>query len=119
MRTLRRYVFLLLVSSVPAISRAQAVDPQADYERAVKVYIEAATEQLQAIRGQIDVRAASISTDEEKKAFEAVYQQVDACDQLLVELKKSGPKSFDTVKSRLEQKRAEMIKFADALRKSS
>lgn len=118
MRTLRLFVFFVLASSVAAISRGQPSDPQAEYARAVKVYVDAATEQLQAIRGQIDVQATSISTDTQKKSFEAVYQQVDACEKLLADLKKSGPNSFDTVKSRFERQRDEMIKSVEALRKS-
>jgi hypothetical protein len=117
MKNLRVVLVFLSLTSAGALVRAQATDPQTQYAEAVKSYVDAATEQLRAIRGSVDTQVASINSDEDKKRFDAVFSKLDECDKLLVDLKKAGPRDFDRVKKQFEKTRAEVSKALESVKK--
>lgn len=84
-----------------------------DYDRAVQAYAKAAVDQLRDIRKAVDARVAALSKPEDKKRFDAVYQQLDACDAEAAKLKSARQGNFDTIKRDFEQKRAQMVKTLD------
>jgi hypothetical protein len=112
-------VVLVLVSLISGAvgGRALAADPQTQYAQAVKAYVDAATDELRAIRGSVDAQVAAIKGENEKARFDVVFAKLDACDKLLVDLKKSGPRDFDHIKVKYEQARGEAVKALDAVAK--
>lgn len=120
--TIKILRFALLLSaalpfSLNAASVAPAARPQSDYERAVKSYIDAASEQLTAIRADVDLLLKD-AKDDAKKPLEKVSAGFARCDKLLAELKKAGPADFDRVKSEFELTRNKLLKELDAARKT-
>src|SRR5436305_309330 len=73
------------------------VDPQTEYAKAVKAYIDAAGDQLKAIRSSVDAQVKNAS-DETKQRFKKTYEGLAVTDKLLVQLKTAGPVDFDRIK---------------------
>jgi hypothetical protein len=108
---------LALAAKLPAADPAMA-SPQSAYDQAVKSYVDAATDQIHAIRNQVDAEVGPTPVDAVKQRFAKAYSQLDDCEQLLAKLKSAGPPDFDKIKAQFEQKRAEMLKSLDSARKS-
>jgi len=108
---------LLMLSLPLARAAAEAVaDPQAAYEHAVRAYVDAAGDQLKAIRTELDRLVKTAASADGRKRFELVYPKLDQADQMLADLKNAGPADFDSIKSKFEQTRADMLKTLDAAR---
>lgn len=101
-----------LFAAAPAVT-----NPQSEYEKAVKSYTDAATEELRAIRASVDAQVTD-AAEETKARFQKVYAGLQACDELLAKLKKAGQADFDGVKANFEGARSKMVKELDAARKS-
>ena len=117
MKHLRCVLVLISLLSGAVVAKSQTTDPQSEYARAVRTYVDAATEETRALRGQVDAQVASITDNDAKKRFDAVYAKIETCDKLLVELKKSGPTDFDKIKLKFERARADAVKTLAALTK--
>jgi hypothetical protein len=87
------------------------------YDQAVQNYIDAATTEMTAIRGQADGIMGPTPEAAVKQRFAKVYSQLDECDKLLAELKKAGPADFDKIKARFEQARTAAVKSLDTATK--
>lgn len=111
-------LFLVLGSTqlLTAVELTTSSAPSA-YDQAVQSYIDAATKEMAAIRGQADGTVGSAPEDAVKQRFAKVYSQLDECDKLLAELKKATPADFDKIKLRFEQARTTAIKSLEAARK--
>src|SRR4051812_132451 len=105
MKNLRVVLVLICALAGGVMAKAQSGDPQADYARAVRAYVDASTEELRTTRGLVDSQVATTTDLVAKKRYDAVFAKLDECDKLLVELKKSGPNNFDNVKLKFEQTR--------------
>jgi hypothetical protein len=100
-----------LVAAEPA-----PVDPQTEYTKAVKAYVDAAGDQLKAIRSSVDAQVKNAS-DETKQRFKKTYEGLDVTDKLLVQLKSAGPMDFDRIKLEFERAREKTLKALDAAQK--
>ncbi|MBC7368733.1 MAG: hypothetical protein H7343_18315 [Undibacterium sp.] len=87
------------------------------YEQAVASYIDGATEQMRAIRAEVDVATAKAG-DAGKRAYAEVYRGLDQCDAMVAQLRVSGPKDFDLIKARFETTRTRMVAALGNVRKS-
>jgi type II secretory pathway pseudopilin PulG len=117
MKNLRVVLVVASLLSAGAVLRAQGSDPQTQYAQAVKAYVDAATDELRALRANVDTQVASITNDADKRRFDAVFSKLDACDKLLGELKKSGPRDFDRIKRDFESTRGEAAKAIEDAKK--
>ncbi|HEX2855715.1 MAG TPA: hypothetical protein VHO24_20940 [Opitutaceae bacterium] len=107
----------LPLASLAASSTASVSSPQSDYDRAVKSYIDAASEQLTAVRAEVDLLVAGAKDDSAKERLEKVAAGFARCDKVLAELKKAGPADFDRIKSEFELTRNKLLKELDSARK--
>ena len=97
---------LMLSPAAFAVDEKSRSDP---YAEAVAAYIDAAGQQLKAIRETIDAITEK-STDETKRNYGNVYRGLDRCDGLVRELKAATPQTFDLRKATFERVRGEMVK---------
>jgi hypothetical protein len=108
---------LLLLSGSRALAADdQMAESQTAYAQAVREYIDAAGDNLKAIRAELDGLVKTATSADGKKRFELVYSKLDQTDELLADLRKAGPADFDSIKSKFEQTRADMLKMLDAAR---
>lgn len=87
------------------------------YTQAVTAYVNAAGQQLHAIRGEVDA-ATKNATEAVKQKYAGVYAQLDRCDKMLGGLKAAGQKDFDPLKAKFEQGRNKMVKLLEAARRA-
>lgn len=97
-----------------AVEVAAPNPAQSAYDQAVQSYVDAATTEMAAIRGQADGAIGAAPEAPLKQRFAKVYSQLDECDKLLAELKKAEPANFDFIKARFEKARAAALKSLDA-----
>jgi len=106
-------ILSLLLALTASLTSVVAVEihtsPQTAYEQAVNSYVDAATQEIRAIRDSVDAEVKA-APDAQKERFDAVYQKLDRCDKLIAELKVAGPSTFDKVKIQFEKSRAEATK---------
>ena len=95
----------------------RAADADSDYTRAVQSYLQAAGDQLRAIRASLEAEQGSDPSDTTKQRYAGAFAKLGRCDNLLTELKKADAADFDRVKLQFEQMRADMLKTLDAARK--
>lgn len=109
----------LLASGVAAAAPAggQVSGAQSEYAKAVKSYIDAATDNVRAIRGEVDGPLKDAS-EETKGRFSKVYVALERCEKLLADLKKAGPVEFDRIKAEFEIARAKVMKELETVKKS-
>jgi hypothetical protein len=107
-----------MLPAVEIVSETVSERPPSAYDQAVQSYVQAATEQMAAIRTQVDTEVGQAPQDAGKQRFAPVYRQLDECDRLLVELKKAQPADFDRIKAHFEETRAVALKAIDAARKN-
>src|SRR5207244_471647 len=103
---------LLLVSLLAGKTFAAdpAIDPRSEYAKAVRNYVDAAEQEIRAIRESVDTIVKAAATDEEKKRYDAVYQRLDRCDKFVAMLKTAHQSNFDKVKAEFERARGEATK---------
>jgi hypothetical protein len=109
---------ILLSFTLPGalLAAPPQVDPQSDYTKAVKAYVDAAGDQLKAIRSSVDTQVKNAS-DEIKGRFKKTYEGLEQADKVLTRLKSAGPMDFDRIKFEFETVRGKMLKELDAAQK--
>lgn len=118
MKILRYVLPVVLALSGALFAAENATSPPSDYDRAVKAYVDAAGDQLSAIRSQVTAMAGVPPVEQSKKRLAKPQASLDECDKLLADLKKAGPQDFDRVKAKFEQTRGIMLKELDAAGKN-
>lgn len=98
----------LAAQPLPPVSAS----PAEAYSRAVAEYVKAADGELNALRTEIKNHQKAGA----KKDFTAVKEQLEVCAQLVEQLRKAAPSSFDTTKSDYERERAELIRLLTKIR---
>lgn len=85
------------------------------YREAVDAYVEAAGQELTAMRVQRDalVKAAPEAV---KERYDAFSEELAQCDKLLKELRDAAPQDFDLIKARYEKQR---LKAVEALKRAT
>lgn len=86
---------------------------QSEYAKAVRNYVDAATDQMRAIRMNVDANVEK-SPEATKARFKKVYEELEKTDKLLKELKRAGPADFDRIKLEFELTRNKVLKDIDA-----
>ena len=81
-----------------------AVDP---YTRAVAAYVNAAAAEVKALGDQVQ----NVQKANAKKDLTAVKQTLDVCSKLVEDLRNATQGEFDTVKSKYEKNRNEVIRL--------
>lgn len=112
----KSFLCLALILGPARLLTAAEIAPnpaQSAYDQAVQSYVEAATTEMAAIRGQADGALGATPEAPVKQRFAKVYSQLDECDKLLAELKKADQASFDLIKARFEKARAAALKSLD------
>ena len=113
-KTIPLMVSLTLLAPAAFAATPAVTSAQSEYDKAVKSYVDAATDELRAIRVSVDAQLVN-ANDATKARYGKVYADLDECDKLLAELKKSGPADFDRVKLNLELTRGKALKdFSEA-----
>ena len=107
------FLLFLTASSVGLTAAQIHSSPQSAYAQAVKSYVEAATQEISAIRASVDAQV-NAAPETQRKGFDAVYKKLDRCDRLIADLKAAGPATFDKVKIQFERARAEAVKALTA-----
>lgn len=87
------------------------------WERAVKEYVTAATQQLRDIRAEVDLDVKNRGGNT-KERYANVYFGLDRSDSLLALLKVAPAARFDEAKLIFETARGEMTKELEAVRKA-
>jgi len=100
---------------LPAAGAADAANPDA-YTQAVASYITAASQQLSAIRNEVDA-ATRNATEAVKQKYARVYAELDRSDKVLAALKTAEAQDFDKFKAEFELTRDKMIKALDTVRR--
>ena len=116
MKCTRRLLLILSLFTAPALFAAGGGQASA-YEQAVAAYIDGATQQLRAIRGEVD-GAVTKAGEAGKQAYAEVYRGLDLCDAIMAQLRVAVPRDFDLIKARFENTRAQMIAGLENVRKS-
>jgi hypothetical protein len=109
MKLIRILAGALCIAGLASGLRAAPANPNSAYQEAVKSYITAASNEVQAIRQQADA-ATKEATPEVKERYAEFYSQLADCEKALAELKTAEPGNFDRVKARYEQERAALVK---------
>lgn len=113
---------LLLSAALPFALPAGAVAtpaevPPSEYDKAVRSYLDAASQQLTAVRSDVELMLKD-AKDEAKERLEKLAPGFERCDRLLADLQKAGPADFDRIKSEFELIRNKVLKQLDAARKA-
>lgn len=118
MKSTRLLILLALLSSPCVLSAADSLknSAQIEYAKAVKSYVDAASEHLQALRTEIDAQLKDAG-EETKKGYENVYAALSKCEKLVANLKNADPVNFDRVKADFEAARGKLLKEVEVARK--
>ena len=101
-----------------ALAVAQPLtDPQSEYSKAVKSYVDAATDHLKSVRNLVETRLKDAS-GETKERFRKTNDAIEETDRLLSQLKNAAPRDFDRIKAEFEKSRDRMVKELEAAQKS-
>jgi hypothetical protein len=117
MKSIKRFLLVVTLLGAPALFAAGSGATSA-YEQAVAAYIEGATQQLRAIRTDVDT-AVGKAGEAGRRTYAEVYRGLDQCDATLALLRVAGPRDFDLIKANFEKTRAQMIATLDAARKTA
>ncbi len=117
MKFTNRFLLAVTLFGAPALFAA-GQDQASAYELAVADYIDGATRQLRAIRGEVDAAVAKAG-DAGKRAYAEVYRGLDLCDATVAQLRVAVPRDFDLIKMRFENTRAQTISGLENVRKAS
>lgn len=109
-------VLLAMVVLVVAGLRAAEADRPLTYAEAVTAYVEGATAQLRALRGEVDALKAK-SGEAGRPAWVELYLDLDACDAMVARLRVAGAKDFDGLKAKFERVRGEVLEVLAAAKK--
>src|SRR5262245_53028211 len=109
MKFIRMLAVTLCLAGMFSRTAAQAAAPSSAYEEGRRAYIARTSNEVQAIRQEVD-NANKDATPDAKRRYADFYVQLDLCEKLLAELKAAAPGDFDQVKSRYEQQRAVLVK---------
>jgi hypothetical protein len=115
MKTMNRFVLAVSLFGAPALFAADS-GQQSSYEQAVESYIDGATQQLRAIRTEVDAAVAKAG-DTGRQTYAEVYRGLDQCDAMVARLRVAGTRDFDPIKTRFEETRAQMIATLDTFKK--
>lgn len=96
--------------------RAAETDRPLTYAEAVTAYVEAATVQLRAVRGEVDAIKAK-SGEPGRPAWVELYLDLDECDAMVARLRVVGAKDFDGLKAKFERVRGEVLDALAAAKK--
>ena len=105
-----------LPGALPAADRPR-VDPQSEYARAVKSYVDAAGVQLQAVRENLDALVKN-APDEAKDRFKKTSETLEETVKVLAQLKTAIPADFDRIKAEFERTREKLLKELSAAQKA-
>lgn len=117
MKSIKRFLLVVTLLGAPALFAAGSGATSA-YEQAVTAYIEGATQQLRAIRTDVDT-AAGKAGEAGRRTYAEVYRGLDQCDATLALLRVAGPRDFDLIKANFEKTRGQMIAALDVARKAA
>ena len=107
---LMRFLCFLALGGIGFLLAAETpAGPASPYERAVKVYVEAATNEVQAMHRQVDALCHD-ATPETKTRYAGVYAKLELCEKLLADLRSAAPADFDRIKEQYERERANLGK---------
>ena len=109
MKLLRLLSFALLAQCM-LLNGLKAAEPElSDYQKAVKAYVDAAGQELQALQTQVS--GALKGADEAKKAaYRGLLGRLEKCEEVYEQLKAAAPKDFDRLKALYEKQRDETLK---------
>jgi hypothetical protein len=96
--------------------RAAEADRPRTYAEAVVAYVDAATVQLRALRGEVDALKAK-SGEPGRPAWVELYLDLDECDAMVARLRVVGSKDFDGLKAKFERVRGEVLEALAAAKK--
>ncbi len=91
--------------------------PDDAYQKAVTAYVEAAANQVNAIRAQVDAESRN-GTEAVKKRYADVYDRLAQCDKLVAQLRNADSSDFDPRKKEFETALNEAIAALEAARKA-
>lgn len=104
-------------SVAPAVAAA-GPGVQDPYRAAVASYVEAASQELEALRQQQAALAVGASP-ERRAQLETAGRKLDEAERLVGELREAGPDRFDGLKLRYEKMRTELIVALQAAAKTA
>lgn len=104
-----RCLSLCLVAQFALPGHALAAEPESAYQQAVNAYVEAASNELQALRVQGEAARKAAPPDKEK-VYKDFFAKLEKCEAIHEELKKATAKDFDKTKALYEHERGETIK---------
>jgi hypothetical protein len=110
---------ILLSFTLPGALRAadQTLDPQSEYSKAVKAYVDAAGVQLQAVRDNLGALTKS-ATGEAKERYQKASETLEQTEKVLSRLKTTTAMDFDRVKAEFERSREKLLKELSDAQKS-
>ncbi|HTL66803.1 MAG TPA: hypothetical protein VL200_04005 [Lacunisphaera sp.] len=108
-----------LVASFGLAGGLHAIEtPDDAYHKAVAAYVEAAANQVNAIRAQVDAESRN-GSEATRKRYADVYDRLTQCDKLIAQLRSADTSDFDPRKKDFETTLHEAIAALEAARKAA